>query len=279
MLDTGGALRQSESRDPPVPGVAFAGSNKGVSLMRRPRPLPRFALAFTAACLFASTALAGDVRVTKGVLVIDGGQRFFRGKATDIALGSYGEKKTPALAIPYLAIEKTLASNIVAKVPVKVTGPIGVDWTKVSKTDLDAGVSYLKLAGGKGSLTVEGAKSVKLVLVKFSIAEGDLKDLYNKFAGGARDYLKKEGGDARVVSEIYVAMEAELASAVTTSGKVTGSGTVNGIEIEVSVQSTTTTTSKITLPPDTTFAYLLHRVKKWDGSKIQDMEDDRPGLN
>lgn len=247
--------------------------------MRRPRPLPRFALAFTAACLFASTALAGDVRVTKGVLVIDGGQRFFRGKATDIALGSYGEKKTPALAIPYLAIEKTLASNIVAKVPVKVTGPIGVDWTKVSKTDLDAGVSYLKLAGGKGSLTVEGAKSVKLVLVKFSIAEGDLKDLYNKFAGGARDYLKKEGGDARVVSEIYVAMEAELASAVTTSGKVTGSGTVNGIEIEVSVQSTTTTTSKITLPPDTTFAYLLHRVKKWDGSKIQDMEDDRPGLN
>lgn len=224
-------------------------------------------------------ALAGDVKITKGTLVIDGGQRYFRGKATDVALGSYGQKKTPIGSPNYLAIEKTIPAATLAKVPVKVTGPIAVDWSKVSKTDVDAGVNFLKKGGGKGSLTVDSAKSAKLVLVKFSIAEGDLKDLLNKYATDARTAMKNEGGDARIVSEVYVAMEAELASTVTTGGSVSASGTANGLEIEVKATTSSTTSTKVVLPPDTTFAYLLHKVKKWSGSTITDMEDDREGLN
>lgn len=240
----------------------------------------RFAFAVLAAfSLVALPALAADVKVTKSTLVIDSGQRFFRGKATDVALGSYGEKKTPALSNPYLAIEKTLSPKTISKIPVKVTGPISVDWSKVSKTDVEGGVNYLKAGGGKGSFSVESAKSARLVLVKFSIHEGDLKDLLNKHADDARDYLKKEGNDGRIVSEVYVAMEAELASKVTTGGSVSASGSANGLEVSVAASGSSTTTTKVTLPPDTTFAYLLHKVKKWSGKNVDDMEDDRAGMN
>jgi hypothetical protein len=232
---------------------------------------------FAAATLTALPSFAGDVKITKGALIIDGGIRFFRGKATDVALGSYGEKKVPLGNPAYLAIERTIPAATLAKVPVKVTGPIAVDWGKVSKTDVEGNVNFLKKGGGKASLTIEGAKSAKLVLVKFSIAEGDLKDLLNKHAQDARDEIKKEGKDARIVSEVYVAMEAELASSVTTGGSVSASGTANGIEISVAGSTSSTTTTKVVLPPDTTFAYLLHRVKKWDKKVISDMEDDRQG--
>ncbi|MBI2392106.1 MAG: hypothetical protein HYV09_21115 [Deltaproteobacteria bacterium] len=247
--------------------------------MKIVRPGRLAVAALVAASLYALPAFAGDVKVTKGALVIDGGQRFFRGKATDIALGSYGEKKTPVGQIPYLAIEKTLSPGVLGKVPIKITGPIAVDWSKVSSSDISAGVSFLKKGGGKGSLTIDAAKGAKLVLVKFSIAEGDLKDLLNKHATDSRDYLKKEGGDGRVVSEVYVAMEAELASSVTTGGSVSASGTSNGLQIEVAASGSSTTTTKVTLPPDTTFAYLLHKVKKWSNKVVDDMEDDRAGLN
>src|SRR6185369_16289596 len=107
----------------------------------------RLAFAFlTSLSLFALPALAGDVNITKSTLVIDSGQRFFRGKASNVALGSYGEKKTPALAVPYLAIERTIPPSTLSKVPVKVTGPIAVNWSKVSKTEIEGGVNYLKAA-------------------------------------------------------------------------------------------------------------------------------------
>jgi hypothetical protein len=240
----------------------------------------RLAIAAVAALtLTALPSLAGDVKINKGVLVIDGGQRFFRGKATDVALGSYGQKKTPLGSPTYLAIEKSIPAASIAKVPVKVTGPIAVDWSKVSQTDVEGGVNYLKKGGGKGSLKVELAKSAKLVLVKFSIAEGDLKDLLNKHATDARSAMKSEGGDARIVSEVYVAMEAELASTVTTGGSVTASGSSSGLEVEVKASTSSTTSTKVVLPPDTTFAYLLHKVKTWSGSTITNMEDDQQGLN
>lgn len=237
------------------------------------------AVLFAATTLTAAPSFAGDVKITKGALVIDGGQRFFRGKATDVALGSYGEKKTPLGKPSYLAIERTIPGATIAKVPVKVTGPISVDWSKVSKTDIEGNVNFLKKGGGKASLTVEQAKSAKLVLVKFSIAEGDLKDLLNKHAGDARKEIKKEGKDARIVSEVYVAMEAELASSVTTGVSVSASGTQNGIEVEVKGGTNGTTSTKVVLPPDTTFAYMMHRVKKWSGDTIDNMEDDQQGIN
>lgn len=240
----------------------------------------RFALSCLAALsLFAVSASAGDVKITNGTLVIDGGQRFFRGKASDVALGAYGEKKNPIGSPAYIAIEKVMMPIIIAKAPLKITGPIAVDWGKVSKTDISANATYLKAGGGKASLSVESAKSARLVLVKFSLYEGDLKDLLNKHAGDARNYLKKEGNDGRIVSEVYVAMEAELASKVTVGGSASANGNNGTLEIEVGASGSSTTTTKVVLPPDTTFAYLMHKVKKWNGDKVENMEDDRQGAN
>jgi hypothetical protein len=44
-----------------------------------------------------------------------------------------------------------------------------------------------------------------------------------------------------------------------------------------------TSNSKVTIPPGTTFAYLLHKVKNWEKSNgkrlVKDMEDDQQSLN
>ena len=244
------------------------------------RPRRAAFAAFVALCLFTSAAFAAGAKVTDGRLIIDGGQRFFRGKASNVSLGSYGQAKTPVVGHPYLAIEKNVTPGNVSKVPITISGPITIDWTKVSKTDIDASAyTFLKLGGGKGNLTVATASSAKLVLMKFSINEGDLKDILNKHDTAARAYLKSEGADGRIVSEIYVAMEAELANDMQVSGKVSGNGSVDGIQIEMAASGKRTTSSTVTLAPNTTFAYLLHKVTKWTGPAIDNMEDDRPGIN
>jgi hypothetical protein len=63
---------------------------------------------------------------------------------------------------------------------------------------------------------------------------------------------------------------------------VSAKGGANGLEVEVAASGSSTTTTKVGLPPDTTFAYLLHKVKKWGGggkNVVDDMEDDRVGVN
>ncbi len=240
----------------------------------------RFAFAaFTAITLTAVTSVAGDTKVTNAALVIDGGQRFFRSKAGDLALGAYGKKKTPLGSPAYLEREKTIPAAAVAKVSVVTSKPITVDWSSVKESDIGGGLNYLNKGGGKASLTVGSAKSAHLVLVKFAIGTGDLKDLLNLHATDARSYMKNEGGDARIVGEVYVAMEAELASTITTAASVTATAGANGLEVEVKGGTKGTSTTKLSLPADTTFAYLLFKVNQWGGNKATSMEDDRQGLN
>jgi len=53
-----------------------------------------------------------------------------------------------------------------------------------------------------------------------SIPEGKLQAMLNTDADGARKYLADEGGDGRIVSEIWVVMEAELSEHFDTSGSI-----------------------------------------------------------
>jgi hypothetical protein len=225
-----------------------------------------------------SGASAADVKIKDSYFKY-GGVKYFRGKSENVQLGSYGEKKTPAGKPNYLAIEKNIKTQHLDSAKVKVAGPFNIDWSKQSKKHVEAtgGLKFFKNSGGTAALTHKKAKQAKLKLMKFFIHEGAMKTTLNKQADGARSYLKKEGKDGRVVTEVWVVMEAKLANSISNAGSVSASSGNNGIKIKARGETTET----ITLAPGTTFAYLMHKVKKWNKGKkkITDMEDDQKGLN
>ena len=51
------------------------------------------------------------------------------------------------------------------------------------------------------------------------------------------------------------------------------------MKITVQGGKTWTGSESILLGPGTVFAYGLHKVKKWDGERVEDLEDDWQSLN
>lgn len=232
----------------------------------------------TGMMLGSAPARAADVKLTNAAFKY-GGVNYFRGKAENVNLCSDGEKKTPVGQVNYLAVQGQVPRGKLGDVTVKISGPYTIEWSKYSNTDVNASIKYLKVGGGTGTFSREAAKSANLKLVKFSLDEGQLKRLLNKYADSVRNYLADEGRDGRIVSEVWVVMEANLASQVTTGGSVKGEGSGGGFKVEVAASGSSTTKTSITVPPNTTFAYLLHKVKDWSKGKetIEDMEDDQHG--
>lgn len=177
-------------------------------------------------------------------------------------------------------MEGNINSKHFGEVKVQISGPFDVDWSKESDSEVNLSIDYLKLAGGTGSFSRTAAKSARLKLVKFHLTERALKNLLNDHATGARNWLAGAGASGRIVSEVWVVMEAELASQVSSNGTVTGDANVKGFNVTLGGSTASTSTSKITIPENTTFAYLLHKVKSWKDrakTKIEDLEDDQHG--
>ena len=77
-------------------------------------------------------------------------------------------------------------------------------------------------------------------------------------------------------------MEAKIAEEIINSGSVNVSGSQKGVKFDVKAKGSSKTTTSFTLPAGSTFAYLMHKVKKWNKKKgkkttIKDMEDDQYG--
>lgn len=102
----------------------------------------------------------------------------------------------------YLAKEGTVSTSNLSKVKVDVSGPFTIDWSKYGSSDVNAGISYLKLVGGKGAFNHNVAKNAHLKLVKFGLGEMPLKNLLNEHANAARNALDEEGNDGRIVSAV-----------------------------------------------------------------------------
>lgn len=232
-------------------------------------------------CALSARASASDFKITNSRLVFDGFS-YFRGKANAVDLASYGEKKTPIDKNNYLAKEANVDRDNLGKVKVAISGPFAVNWSSYSDTDVNVAISYLTAAGGTAGFDRRKADSMKLKLVLLSIdGEGPLKKLLNDYANGARTYLKDEGNDGRVASSVWVVMEGVMAETVKKCGTVTGKGTNGAVKLSIDVKACSGSKSTVEIPPETTFAYGLHKVKNWTSGKkeIENMEDDQPGLN
>ncbi len=237
------------------------------------------ALTLLGAVVSAPAYAGGEVSITKDALKI-GGVKYFSGKAENVRLGSYGEKKTPVGQVNYLAVEKNIKAEHLAEANVQTLSPVKINWSKVSKADLDGSVTFFKKGGGTGSATLDKAKSANLEMYKVFLNAGALKGLLNKKADGARAFLDKEGRDGRVVGEVWILISGELADEIRKSGGVEAFGKEKGIEIRVKGSKSSKETSTITLSENTTFAYMLYKAKiDRKSGKVEDLEDDQPGIH
>lgn len=213
------------------------------------------------------------------------GKSYFRGGSEDVNFLSFGEKKTPVNRPNYLNVDGTVRPKNTKKVKINLTGPYEIQWEKFSDSEVNVGIKYLTLAGGTVGFSRKAAKNANLKLMKLTIGESQLEKLLNDHANIARRSLEEEGKDGRIASGVWIVVEAQLASTISQGGSVSANVPIgtSGFSLEVGASGSSTTTTKIDVPTNTTFAYLLHKVKKWEKKKgvkyVKDLEDDMQGLN
>jgi hypothetical protein len=211
-----------------------------------------------------------------------GSQSYFRGNAHLLELCSYGKKCDPLGAKAYVDPEGKVRASHLTDRPIK-TSTVSIDWSDVKEKDLDAGAALKFLGLGRKhaiSFDLKEAKKAKLKLMNFSLAEGPLKRILNNDANIVRNNMADEGGDARIVSEIWAVMEAELAEHIESNWGTGHGWKAAGNTLELTVSGGKHGSQTVTIGEGTTFAYKLHKVKKWSKGKekIEDMEADYKGM-
>ena len=207
------------------------------------------------------------------------GNRYFRRNATAVEVGSRGEKKEPVTQANYLDVEGHIAYDLLDG-KIKKSVPYTIDWSSGSTADVEANVNYYFVVGGTAQFSRKAAIEAHLQVMRFYIEETPLKNVLNKDADKVREALKKEGKDGRICSSLWVVMSGEIAQRFQTSAGLEVSGTTSGgLLVTAKGSGTWSGSEKITFAPGTVFAYALHKVKKWNGDKIEELEDDWQSLN
>jgi len=227
------------------------------------------------------TDTAIDIKMTKYTFAY-GASKYFRQNVLNIRLCSFGEKKDPIGPQGYIDVQNTVDPDAVAK-RVKYNSTMEIDWNKLSAADVDA-EGQLKVFGLNSDVATgagyEKLKSSKVQLASFAIDEGPLKTMLNQDADAARKYLANEGHDGRIVSEVIIALEQELAEHVATSTSVSFAAQGSSA-LKITAKGGKYNTQTMTLTPGTTFAYKLSKVKDWNKDKtvVLDLEADWKGMD
>jgi hypothetical protein len=222
-------------------------------------------------------ASAKDGKITKRGFKY-GNMKYWRAGAQNVKLGSCGTKRTSyGIEVDHHMNAKNLKNKVNTSKSYKI------NWGKDSKFSAGASLQYVGVKGG-ASYNRKVSKNAKLKLVLMDIPKGDLKNIINKKEKRCLKYLRSQKGKARVVSGVWVVMEAELADSVTNGGSVEVSGvTPNGMTLSGNFSGSSTQTSSVKIPSGAIFAYMLHKPHKWNKKKmkkttIKDMKDDQVGM-
>ena len=224
------------------------------------------------------------------------GKNYFRGNSEEIQLADIGEKRTPVFGMNYLEPKNHVDSR-----PMKVNAStvVDIDFSRSSETAIQQMASGalkglgIELSTDMSSVT-EKVRSGQLKLAKLSIDLNELENATNADRDALED-LRGFGSDARIVSEIWVVIDASFADEFQNAHDVTvsGSGTIKGIQI-----STSTSTgikrggaTGVTLSEGTCLAYMLvkpewserprrrRRRRRQDPPTIIDLDDDQWSVN
>ena len=191
--------------------------------------------------------------------------RYYR--SNGVRLGDVGEKKTSVFSVNHVDSQ----SNIPApKMHVKYGEAISM--TSEFASDLSASISYkgLTASGFKKQLTNGDLKLVRYFM--------ENRDIENGIESSPKliESIKNFGKDARVVSDVWVVVDAEIYEATKGGVKLDYKESASG---EVKLERNTT----MVLSPDTVIAYMLQKIdweekQKKNWSKIAKLIEDPQGL-
>jgi hypothetical protein len=211
-----------------------------------------------------------------------GVNRYFRGNAHIVKLGTCGEKKDPIGPKAYIDPELDVAArHLVGRV--QKGQPVTIDWSREAQADVEIDGLKIKVYGVNtttaAEFSYERLRTAQLKLINFWIDEGSLKTILNTDADTARSYLAREGSDGRIVSEVWVVMSAELGDHFAGSGSLSVS--VDGTDTKITASGGAKGTQSIVLSKGAVFAFKMHKVTKWNSGKtrIEDMEADYKGFS
>ena len=208
-----------------------------------------------------------------------GGVAYYRAHAEEVEIGSIGEKRKPLFKQNYIEVKDHILipeGNII----------------KATETEIDFTHSTQRAFGLKAAAIIDGVpvklagdtafsklRAGELKLVKFSIANNDLKD----FANASKDeldslrYWKKR---ARIAHQVFIVVEAQLADEFTRNVNVGLGVGINGLEAKLDAAFGASGSTLVNISKGTCFAYLLVKIK-WDAGhhKIMDLDDDQWGVS
>ena len=227
-----------------------------------------------------ATSAVAKTKITKKGFKF-GGMHYWRAGAHNVKLGTYGNKR-----VSYgLEVHDDIRAKHFGKA-VDISGQYSIDWKKDKHFSAGADVEYVGY-GAKGAFSRKAKKGANLKLVLMNIKKGRLQKILNKKAKGARNWFKKNK-NGRVVSGVWVVMEASLANTISQGGGLDLSGTTpNGIKIKGKFKAGSKETSTVSIPRGAIFAYMMHKVPKWNKkgkglkkkkSTIREMKDDQVGI-
>jgi hypothetical protein len=239
-----------------------------------------FALIFSVAFLFGTTtssfARNSDGEITKKGFKY-GNMHYWTAGAQNVKLGSYGNKRRSY----GMEVDKHMNSKFFKK-NIDTSKVYSISSSKEKNTVVKAGLSYVGW-DGKAAYSRTASKKAKLKLVLVQVTKGYMKDAINKDKKGTLKFFK-DAKNARIVTGVWIVMEAKLANSVSSRGGASVEGTTpNGMKVKVGVSGSGKTTSTIEIPKKAVFAYMMHKASKWNKKKmkkksVKDMKDDQVGM-
>ena len=212
-----------------------------------------------------------------------GGVAYFRAHAEDVEPGSIGEKRSPVTKENYLEVKDRIPVNKIAVIKSTV---IEIDTTNLSTTDVGAKVTAIVPVSGVPVPTTLGVddafkklKSSELKLVKFSVMNNDMMKAANNSPDKIQSLINW-GNNARIALEVFMAMDATLATKFDNDVSVTLSAGVDKL-VKATVGVTGSASGGTTVQiSNLGFAYLLAKID-WDAhekknqTRIVDLDDDQ----
>jgi len=223
------------------------------------------------------------ITIEKDYLRVDG-TRYLREKSGNLELGSFGLRKGDAAQrLVDLEIDGHLRCKYLHDDVLTVTAwPF--DWATQRREELDAqdSVKYFVLdskAAVAGTYT--DMEKAGLALVKVEIPGDTLKRILNHEDEEAREYLRKEGKDARVVAEVWTFMESQMAETLAAADTYEVNAAPDNAGLELGVRDGAQDGESVVFSTGTIFAFSMHAVRQWNESGVQvvDLAEDRVGLD
>jgi hypothetical protein len=203
-------------------------------------------------------AEASFTEVSASTLKFDG-IRYWRKKASEAKLGSVGQKMTPMAGKNYFQKVQDAPNGIF---DVTIDGQTTITTAEAHEWGVTAAHSNVAGSAG-GSGKYKGKLTAYKMRIDLGNTSGDLRFETNRHNGHLQA-VKSEGDRARLISAVWVLVDAEESKAECYSGdlKVTN-GTMS-----VTASASGCSTSSWTIQPGSIIAYEMVKVDEWDNDEL-----------